>query len=90
MTGPTDEALDPMYRDLPTDDGTPRYVLVPAANDEIADLTLQTLRRPAWRRHRVGRAVYAHCVNGSRWIIGLAIGGNIPSWWDRLPPGHGR
>ncbi len=76
--------LDPIYRALRTEDGTPRYVPIEPANEELAALTLQTLLRAAWHRHRVGRAVYAHSVNGSRWIIGLAIGGDRPPWWDRF------
>lgn len=93
MSGPrraTPPPLDPMYRDLPTDDGTPRYIPVEAPTEEIADLTLRTLLRSAWTRHRVGRAVYANCVNGARWIIGLSIAGDVPPWWDRLEAKRGR
>jgi hypothetical protein len=90
MTATVRPTLDPMYRHLPTDDGTPRYVPIEVPRGEIADLTLRTLRRPAWHRHRVGGAVYAHCVNGSRWIIGLSVGEDIPAWWDRLGAKRGR
>lgn len=93
MRGPRREplpALDPMYRDLPTDDGTPRFIQVEANSEEIAELTLRTLHRSAWARHRIGRAVYANCVNGSRWIIGLSIAGDVPPWWDRLEAKRGR
>ena len=83
-------ALDPMYRALPTDDGTPRYIPVVATSEEIAELTLRTLHRSAWARHRIGRAVYANRVNGSRWIIGLSIAGDVPPWWDRLEAKRGR
>jgi hypothetical protein len=81
--------LDAAYHTLPRDDGTPRYIGVEAANEEIAVLSLRVLHLSAWHRHRVGRAVYAHCANGARWIIGLAIGGERPPWWDRLGARHG-
>ena len=80
---------DPAYRTLPSDNGTPRYLRVEPANEEIAALSLRVLHLSAWHRHRVGRAVYAHCANGARWIIGLAIAGDRPSWWDRLGARHG-
>ncbi len=92
MSGPrraTPPPLDPMYRALPTDDGTPRYILVEASSEEIAELTLRTLLRSAWVRHQIGRAVYAHCVNGSRWIIGLSTATDVPSWWNRLKAKRG-
>lgn len=82
--------IDRAYRDLPTDDGTPRYIPFEADSEEVAELTLRTLHLSAWSRNRVGRAVYAHCVNGSRWIIGFSIGGDVPPWWDRLEAKRGR
>ncbi|MHB8399627.1 MAG: hypothetical protein ACYDCI_11960 [Candidatus Limnocylindrales bacterium] len=90
MSGTVRTTPDPLYRDLPSGDGTPRYLVIEGYSAEITELTLRTLLRSAWHRHRVGRAVYAHCVNGSRWIIGLSMGGEVPAWWDRLEARRGR
>lgn len=80
--------VDPIFRRLPSHDGTPRYIPLEVATVTAGRLTLGYLRsRRAWCVHRVGRAAYAHGAQGAhraRWIIGITTGDDLPAWWPRL------
>ncbi len=83
------DPTDPLFRGLPFDDGTPHYLAVEVRDEEAVRLVLGFLRsRGTWRTHRIGPAVYGHCANGSRWIIGLVVDGDRPGWLDRLQARH--